>query len=379
MGSRIAGRLLDTGHEVLVWNRSGEKMQPLVARGAIPAASPADAADRSHVVMTMLADPVALAAVVEGKHGLLEGIQRTSLLIEMSTVGPPAIATLASRLPIGTHLVDAPVLGSLEEAAHGTLTVFVGGDEDSYRRASPLLATLGTCVPCGPLGAGAAAKLVANAALLLTVCGLGEVLSLGDRLGLSRETVFRILDTTPLDAQARRRRSMLETGQFPPRFPVRLAAKDCGLILEGADTRMHDAPSLLGETQKWFVEAERGGRSGDDYTAVLAHITSMSTESVTSSGVGPRPGPSSLQLDGLIVDLDGVVWRGGEPLGGAVDALELLRAKGVRLVFVTNDPSRTRETIAQRLTEAGAPTSPSQVLSAGAAVGSPGTELEFAL
>jgi 3-hydroxyisobutyrate dehydrogenase/2-hydroxy-3-oxopropionate reductase len=287
MGSRIAGRLLQAGREVLVWNRTREKMGPLVERGAVPVASPADAASRSQVVITMVADPAALAAVSEGEDGLIAGIERTDLVIEMSTVGPAAIAKLASLLPVGTHLVDAPVLGSVDEAVHGSLTVFMGGDEESCRLAFPLLSALGTPVPCGPLGAGAAAKLVANAALLLTTCGLGEVLSLSDRLALTREVAFRILETTPLDAQARRRRPLIEAGQFPPRFPLHLAAKDCGLILEAAYTATHGAPSLLGETRSWFVEAAGAGRPGDDYTAVLAHIVSVSTGNGTSFGADP--------------------------------------------------------------------------------------------
>ncbi|MGH3037444.1 MAG: NAD(P)-dependent oxidoreductase, partial [Gaiellaceae bacterium] len=142
MGSRIAGRLVGAGHDVVVWNRTPAKAEPLVALGARAAASPADAARRAEAVLTMVADPDALRAVTEGP-------------IEMSTVGPAAVAWLADALPTGTGLLDAPVLGSVTEAEAGSLSVFVGGPEPLVERWTPLLAALGTVCHVGPLGAGA--------------------------------------------------------------------------------------------------------------------------------------------------------------------------------------------------------------------------------
>src|SRR5436309_3135942 len=130
MGSRIARRLLDAGNELVVWNRTPDQASELLAAGATPAASPADAARDAEAVITMVANPDALRAVTEGADGIASGIGESSTLIEMSTVGPAAVAHLASVLPNGVGLLDAPVLGSRSEAQAGSLHIFVGGPQD---------------------------------------------------------------------------------------------------------------------------------------------------------------------------------------------------------------------------------------------------------
>src|SRR6185437_16372039 len=99
--------------------------------GVAIAASPRDAADRAEFVFAMLTDPEALRAVTEGDDGLLAGLREGSVLVEMSTVGPEAIAQLSVRMPAETSLLDVPVLGSLPQAESGTLKLFTGGDDAS--------------------------------------------------------------------------------------------------------------------------------------------------------------------------------------------------------------------------------------------------------
>jgi 3-hydroxyisobutyrate dehydrogenase-like beta-hydroxyacid dehydrogenase len=180
----------------------------------------------------------------------------------MSTVGPAAIERLAS---IHARLLDAPVLGSLSEADAGTLSIFVGGDAELFERHRALLEVLGRPIHVGPSGAGAAAKLVANSTLINVIGALGEAIALADALGLSREKAFEVLGTTALAAQAERRRPALESGEFPPRFPLRLARKDADLIAElGLDLRITEAAG------SWLAETEGEDR---DYSAVLERIT----------------------------------------------------------------------------------------------------------
>ncbi len=269
MGSRMAGRLLEAGHDLTVWNRTAAKAEPLVTLGAAAAASPAEAAASSEVVLTMVADPDALRAVTEGPDGVCAGLAPGATLVEMSTVGPAAVARLASTLPPEVGLLDAPVLGSLSEAESGTLSIFVGGEPDVFERRRELLAELGTPIHVGPSGSGAAAKLVANTTLFGAIGVLGEALALAQALGLSRENAFEVLATTPLAAQAERRRPAIESGEFPPRFPLRLARKDADLIAEqGLDLRLTEA------ARSWLAEA---GDGGQDYSAVLLRILEAAT------------------------------------------------------------------------------------------------------
>ena len=260
MGSRIARRLIDAGHELTVWNRTAAKAEPL---GVPIAESPAEAASRAEVVITMVADPPALQAVTEGPEGVAAGADENTTVIEMSTVGPAAIERLGSA--VRADLLDAPVLGSLSEAESGTLSIFVGGDSDVFERQRDLLSVLGKPIHVGPSGSGAAAKLVANSTLITMIGALGEALALADALGLSREKAFEILGTTALATQAERRRPALESHDYPPRFPLRLARKDADLIAElGLDLRLTEAG------RSWLAEA---GNGEQDYSAVLERIT----------------------------------------------------------------------------------------------------------
>jgi 3-hydroxyisobutyrate dehydrogenase-like beta-hydroxyacid dehydrogenase len=271
MGSRMARRLLQTGHRVVAWNRTRARADELGDLGASVAGTPAEAAASADVVITMLSDPAALVAVTEGPGGVASATTSGFAFLDMSTVGPEAVARLASVLPDGVGLLDAPVLGSLAEAESGTLHIFVGGKADLVQRHAPLLAALGSPVHVGPLGAGAAAKLVANATLFGVLGVLGEALALADGLGLSRTAAFDVLATTPLAAQALRRRPAIESGDYPPRYPLVLAHKDADLIQAAVQKRGIDI-RVLAAARSWFADAEAAGLSDGDYSAVLAHI-----------------------------------------------------------------------------------------------------------
>jgi 3-hydroxyisobutyrate dehydrogenase-like beta-hydroxyacid dehydrogenase len=275
MGSRMARRLLDAGNDLVVWNRSPDKMAPLVEAGAQPASSPADAARQAEVIITMVTDPAALRAVTEGSEGIAAGLRASATHIEMSTVGPAAIQRLASVLPEGAGLLDAPVLGSLAEAEGGELHVFVGGPPELAERWMPLLSVLGSPFHVGQSGAGASAKLVANTSLLGVLGLLGETLALALSLGLSRDAALEVLARTPLAAQAERRRQVIEGGAYPTRFALSLARKDADLILE-ASAASHTDVRLVRAARSWLAEAEEAGWGDRDYAAVLEWIIQRS-------------------------------------------------------------------------------------------------------
>ncbi len=270
MGGRIARRLADAGHELVVWNRDPAKAEPLATAGAVAASSPADVARRVEVAITMVADPRALVDVTEGQEGVVAGVSEGTTVIQMSTVGPESISRLASLLP-DDALLDSPVLGSVSEVESGTLNVFVGGPPAVAERWQPLLSTLGAILHVGPVGAGTAAKLVANTTLVGVIGVLGEALALADGLGLSREAAFDVLGKTALAGQAERRRSAIDSGEYPPRFALYLARKDADLILEAA-ARTGTELRLTNAAREWLADAEEAGLGEADYSAVLARI-----------------------------------------------------------------------------------------------------------
>jgi 3-hydroxyisobutyrate dehydrogenase-like beta-hydroxyacid dehydrogenase len=271
MGSRIARRLLDSGHELVVWNRDPARTAPLTAAGAVAAESPAEAARQAEAVITMVSNPDALRDVTEGPAGVGEGLTPPTTLIQMSTVGTEATERLAAALPADAGLLDAPVLGSVAEAETGTLKIYAAGEEPLVERWTPLLSTLGSVIHVGPVGAGSAAKLVANAVLVGVIGVLGEALAVAQGLNLPREVAFEVLETTALADQAKRRRPSVESGEYPPRFALSLARKDGDLILEaaassGLDLRVTEA------AREWLVDAEAAGLGDEDYSAVLVQI-----------------------------------------------------------------------------------------------------------
>jgi 3-hydroxyisobutyrate dehydrogenase-like beta-hydroxyacid dehydrogenase len=268
MGSRMAVRLRDAGHDLVVWNRTREKAGEL---GVAIADSPRAAVERSEIVFTMLADPEALRAVTEGDDGLVAGLREGSVLVEMSTVGPQAIAQLSERIPAHASLLDVPVLGSLPQAEAGTLKLFAGGDDAAFERVRPLLESLGQPLRTGPVGSGAAAKLVANATLVGMIALLGETLALADAMGLRRETAWEVLAATPLAEQAERRRAAVESGEYPPRFRLSLGRKDAELVQAAGDAAGLHLPSLEA-ARAHLAAADADGLGEEDYSAVLKHI-----------------------------------------------------------------------------------------------------------
>lgn len=224
MGAPMARRLLDHGLAVTVWNRSPQRTGPLHAAGARVARSPAAAAEGADAVITMLSDADALEGVLFGDNGALAGLRPGGTLVDMSTVGPRALHTIARKLPPDTELIDAPVAGSTTAAVAGTLTILAGGSPRALDRMQPVLSVLGSVRRCGELGSGAALKLVLNTGLLTAVAAVADALAVADAVGVSRETALEALQAGPLGGAVTR-----VTG--PAQFSVALAAKDLALAL----------------------------------------------------------------------------------------------------------------------------------------------------
>lgn len=219
MGAPMARRVAAAGYPLTVWNRSPGRADGF----ADVAESPADAVQGADVVVTMLADPAAVRAVVSS---FASKLKPGTVLVEASTIGPAAVQEVAELLPDGVTLVDAPVMGSVDRAASGELSLFVGGDADEVM---PLLEVFGSVNRTGAVGTGAAVKLVMINAIVNGVALIGEALALADALGIPEEQLKRTMAASPLAGIAGR---AFTEGAY---FPVRLAAKDVALAADAAD------------------------------------------------------------------------------------------------------------------------------------------------
>jgi 3-hydroxyisobutyrate dehydrogenase len=271
MGTPMANRLLQAGHDVTVWNRTALRAQQLTETGASVATTPACAVGGVEFTITMLATPEALHDVLFGTDGLAGALSPGQILIDMSTVGPDAFRSAAAGLPAGVTAIDAPVRGSIPEATAGRLHVYAGGSDKEFERARPVLEVFGDVQHVGGAGAGAAMKLVVNTTLVAAMVALGEALALSQALDLDQGAVLDVLEASPIGPTVRAKRANVEAGRYPPNFKLSLAAKDMRLAVDAA----HDAGASLRTAEtasRWLDEAANRGAADLDFSAVVATI-----------------------------------------------------------------------------------------------------------
>jgi 3-hydroxyisobutyrate dehydrogenase len=220
----MAARLVRAGYDVVVWNRTAARAEPLVALGASAAATPAAAVADAEIVVTMLSDPAAEASVVEAFAGALAP---NAVFVEMSTVGPEGTERVRKLIPASVGMVDAPVMGSVDRAESGGLAVLAGGTPEDLARVTGLLEQFGTVTVCGGPGTGSARKLVLISGIVAGVTVVGEALALAERLGL--EDPRAVLEASPLAALVAR---TFATGVD---FSAEMASKDLRLAGEVLD------------------------------------------------------------------------------------------------------------------------------------------------
>ncbi len=273
MGQLMAGRVLGAGHDLTVWDLLEERCLPLAEAGARVAQSPAAAVRGAQFVISMLADPPALEAVFFDPGGAAAALVPGALVMEMSTVGPAAVAQLAEKVAPEVVLVDAPVLGSLSEAEAGRLVVMVGASPADFERAAPVLEAMGTPTLVGGPGTGAALKLAVNLSLLGCGAALGEAMALASALGVAPGVALEVISGSPWGALLRSRRGMIESGVFPAHLRLGLAVKDLRLARDAASGAEVQVP--VGEAAlTWLEAAQRSFGPDVDFAAVVAEIMS---------------------------------------------------------------------------------------------------------
>jgi 3-hydroxyisobutyrate dehydrogenase len=266
MGTAIAERLIETGNQVTVWNRSAAKCKPLATAGASIAASAAALASEVETVITILTDAAAIDAVHGGPAGLLAGNVAGKLFIEMSTVPPHVEVALAARVrAAGAAFVECPVGGSTGPARQGKLIGLMGAEPADAARAKPLLDQLCRRLEhCGPVGAGATMKLTINLPLMVYWQALGEALALCGPLGLDPARVIDLLSDTSGGPNVLKVRGpalvKLLKGEDPGpvTFTLDNGIKDLRTMLSEGSARGVEMP-LVANTLACFEEASRHG------------------------------------------------------------------------------------------------------------------------
>jgi 3-hydroxyisobutyrate dehydrogenase len=278
LGSAIAERLAERGNDLIVWNRSAGKAQPLVDLGAVAATSPTDLASRSEIVLTVLTDTAAVEAVYGAPDGLLAGDADGKLFIEMSTVRPETETALAGRVRSrGAGFLECPVGGTVGPARLGKLIALVGGETADLQRARPVLEQLCRRIDhAGPVGAGASLKLAINLPLLVFYQALAEAYALCEHLGHDPAKLMELFADTSggpniLKVRGEAIGAMLagrETGE--PAFTVELARKDLRLMIAEA-ARLGTTLPLAERTLAIYDELAGAGGNKRDASALAGY------------------------------------------------------------------------------------------------------------
>jgi 3-hydroxyisobutyrate dehydrogenase-like beta-hydroxyacid dehydrogenase len=246
MGSRIAGRLLDTGHEVHGTNRTRAKAQKLIERGLRWAPTARAVVDAADLVFSMVTDDAALTAVTDGPDGILAGLGPGKLYIDMSTVSPRASLRVADRVRgLGSWMLDAPVSGSVPQAEQGRLAIMVGGNEAAFRRVEPLLVELGSTIThIGGNGDGLRLKLAINISLAVQTLAFSEGLLLAERGGIDPPLAAQVMSSSSIGSPMLAARVPLLL-HLPTEawFDIQLMHKDIQLALQEARRLQVPLPS----------------------------------------------------------------------------------------------------------------------------------------
>jgi 3-hydroxyisobutyrate dehydrogenase len=248
MGHGMAGRYLENGFAVAVWNRSKAKADDLIARGARWAPSPADAADGADAIVTMVADDEASREVWLGKAGAAANAKPGTLAIECSTVSYRHALDLARELrERGLTYIDSPVTGLPDAAASGKLTLLVGAEPADLERARPYLAPLSATIRhFGPVGAGTVYKLINNLMGAIQIAGIAEGLAIAEQAGLDMKLVLEAIETgVAASPQVLRHSKRMAARDFSgATFTAALRHKDAAYAVALAESLLAGAPLM---------------------------------------------------------------------------------------------------------------------------------------
>ena len=281
MGQPMAKNVAKKGFALSVFNRTPEKALPLKEAGASLAASPKEAAMGAEAVVLMLTGPEAVDQVLDGPQGVLAGLESGKTIVNMSTVPPSYSRRLFEKLKSRSIVVlDAPVYGSKKPAEEGALVILAGGPQAKVKEMEPLLLSMGKkVVYCGETGQGSSMKMVVNLLLGIMATGLAEAVNLGQKCGLSTETVLETMLSGPTQCPLFEfKKPMLISDNYGAQFALKHMAKDLRFILQTADETGAAVPAGHVVFQLYRAAVGRG-LSDKDYAAVKKVIEMMSDPS----------------------------------------------------------------------------------------------------
>jgi 2-hydroxy-3-oxopropionate reductase len=267
MGKPMAKNLLKAGYELVVYDISKESVAELVAAGAKAGSSSKNVAEQTDIIVTMLPNSPHVKAVVLGKDGVIEGVKKGLIVVDMSSIAPLASREIAGELSKkGVEMLDAPVSGGQEKAEAGTLAIMVGGKEEVFKKCQSILEVMGGSVNLvGDIGAGQTTKLANQIIVAINIAAVAEALTFGKKAGVDPERIFNAIRKGLAGSQCLEDKApRMFKGQFKPGFKIGLHVKDLTNVFETSRS-LHTAMPLAAQVMEMLQILAAEGNSDLDH------------------------------------------------------------------------------------------------------------------
>jgi 3-hydroxyisobutyrate dehydrogenase-like beta-hydroxyacid dehydrogenase len=272
MGSRMAANVTKAGYELTAWTHSEGKAERWASQhGATAVGTPAEVANESDIVVSMVVDGAQVESVLCGADGVLEGGKEGLLCLDMSTIAPTDTRRIAALLAQhGIRMADAPVTGSSPRAQAGTLTIMVGGELEDFERAKPLLKTMGELiVHVGELGQGEMLKLINNSLGAANAAAVAEALLLADATGVDLDALVAVTQSgSGASAQLQMKAGPMREHDYATLFKTEHLLKDVRLCLEEAQAAGIPFPAAA-HARDLLAATMGRGHGADDYASLI--------------------------------------------------------------------------------------------------------------
>ena len=272
MGSPMSQNLLKKGYKLTVYDIVSERVEAVVKQGAEAVTSSKEVAERADVIITMLPSSPHVREVILGAEGVIEGVTKGAIVIDMSTIDPVTTREIVKiLLDKEVKMLDAPVARGVSAAIAGTLVIYVGGEEEVYEKCKDILSAMGTDIPyVGGSGAGEIVKIINNLIVATTVCSLAEALVLGVKAGVKPDILFKALSTGSANSFVLQNhiKNCVLKGKFEKEvFPVDYMIKD--LDLASVTAAEYHVPMYFGSLASQAYELARAAGHSERYHPVV--------------------------------------------------------------------------------------------------------------
>ena len=286
MGQHMASHLLNAGYPMVVHDLLPAAVEGLVSRGASPASSCREVAQRSDIIISMVPDSPDVEKVALGKEGIIEGARQGQIYADMSTISPQMAIKVAETLGTrGIRCLDAPVSGGQVGAQNAALSIMAGGPADLFNEMLPVFQVMGKVVThCGKSGAGQTVKACNQIQVALNFVGMAEALVLGAKAGVDPAIVLKVLSggyaqTRVMDVRGPK----IVAGDFAPGFKSRFHYKDLNIIMATARDLNVPLPATA-LAHELFSTLLAQGRGDLDHSAVITVLEDMSGVKARTKG-----------------------------------------------------------------------------------------------